>query len=627
LRADRPPTAWARFAPWALLGLVALLFVVDFAHDVHGRDAFSWMDPYQYYYFAADLVQGHRAFNQFEIPSIFPFAIAPFLLGGVSVPAGLWVNVFFLLVLCLAIHRLSRQLAIAVPSALVCAAVLASPLLIGLSRELYIEFALTAVCALVFAQWIDARRPTGLRHQALFGALFGLGVLLKTTFPLFFVAPFLVIALPLARSRQYARLGRELAAFVVPWVVVVGLTYLVFTRSFTYYLSLGNTSIPIMKLIGPQGASAASSLFYYISVLWRTVLFLLAPPLVLALVWPGSRRALLDRKAALLWAWLVGPLVLFSLEAVKEPRHIAPCVVPAVLLLFRGVSALKPGGARRAACAGVLAISLGQYLLVTHHALATPYFLDRPSRVEEILRTMQRADAGKDRYRDGNGQFNELWWLYTKNVALRGFEPNMALLLAWRFHPAVVYDLDLLREDGGRSRANRDARFEDLYFLTAFDLYNRRCLWRTYYRTLDADTVVSNADYVLVCGTRDDARDLQTRQYRSTGVVGTGSSRVQVWVTETPRTRSYRTIYARGFLRSGRTLAPEDRAAVYFDLAMNAILRRDLPEVDRILAEHPLEPGRRNIYWTGSDKMLEQTAAAGLKSYIAQRRPPPGPGA
>jgi hypothetical protein len=614
----------AGITPWIFLGLVIVLFVIDFAHDVHGRDALSWMDPYQYYYFAADLVEGHRGFNQFEIPSIFPFFIVPFLAGGVSVAAGLWVNVFFLLVLCFAVHRLCRQFEIAVPSALVCAAVLASPLLIGLSRELYIEFALTAVCALVFAQWIDARRPTHrVWHQVLFGALFGLGVLLKTTFPLFFVVPFLVVAVPMARSRQYARLGRELAAFVLPWGVAVGLTYVVFTRSFAYYLSAGNTSIPILKLVGPQKVLSASSLFYYVSVLWRTGLLLLALPLILALIWRGSRRALLDRKATLLWAWLVGPVALFSLAAVKEPRHVAPCVVPAMLLLFRGISSLQPVGVRRAACAGVLAIGLTQYLLVTHHAVDTPYFLDRPARVEEVLRTMQRADPGKDRYRDRGGQFNELWWMYTKNIALEGFEPNMALLFGWRLHPAVVCDLDLLREDRGRTGASRHDRFEDLYFLTVFDIYNRRCLWRTYNRTLDADTVLNNADYVLVSGKGNDAPNLEARGYRSAGVVGTGSSRVQVWAAETPRPRSYRSIYARSFLGSGRPLAPEDRAAIYFELAMNAILRRDLPEVDRILAEYPPEPGRearrRSIYWTGSDKQLEETAAAALKSYVAQR--------
>jgi hypothetical protein len=610
-----------RTAAWLLLGLLVVLFVIDFYADVRGRDAFSWMDPYQYYYFAADLVQGHRSFNQFEIPSIFPFFILPFLTAGVAIPAALWVNVFFLIVLCLALHRLCRQLEITVPSALVGAAVLASPVLIGLSRELYIEFALTAFTAGVFALWLDEQRQPSLRRGILLGAAFGLGVMMKMTFPIFFIGPFLLVAISLARSRRYARLGQEVAAFGAPLVVVIALAYLVFPRSFTYYFSLGNTRIPIMKLIGPGGIFSAASILYYVSNIWKTMLLLLTPFLALALAWKPSRARLTDRTAVFLWAWLAGPLVLLTLEPVKEPRHVAPCVVPAVMLIFRGISGTRPARARHAVAALVLAVSLTQYGLVTRHAMDAPYFLDRPSRVSEITEIMRQADPGRQRFLESDGWFNKLRWIYSKNVVLQGFEPNMALLFAWQFHPAVVYDLDLLKEDHRQSREVAYGRFEDLYFLSVFNLYNRRCLWRDYYHTLDADTVLANADFVLASRERGSARGAPPPGFRSVGAIGTGAAEVRVLEATTPRGRSYRSIYAREFLRSGHALAPQDSATVYSDLSMNALLRGDFPEVKRLLTEYPIERGRaagvRNIHWTGNDTQLKEMTGAAFRSYAA----------
>ncbi len=620
------------YGSWLLLGLLVAVYVVGFYYDVRLRDDFSWMDPDLYYKFAASLIGAFHGINQFNVPTIFPFFIVPFLLiGGVSIASALWVNIFFLIVLCLAVRRLCQQLEITVSSSLVIAAILSSPLLIGLSRELYIEFALTAITALVFSLWFDSHRQASRWRTVLFGAAFGLGFMMKTTFPLFFVGPFIVVAVSLVKARQYGQLFRELAAFCVPAVIVVALTYLVFQQSFEYYLNAANTTIPIMKLIGPGTVFSAPSLFYYISNIWKTMLFLLTPLLVLALVWRQSRSALTDRKAAVLWAWLAGPLLLLTLVETKEPRHVAPCVVPAVLLLFRGISAIRPAGARNAMSVVVLAVSITQYLLVTHHVVEAPYFLDRASRTSEILEVMKEADPkwkqfGKQ-FRGGNDYFIEFCWKRTKNIVLQGFEPNMALSLTWYFQPAVVFDLDLLKEDSRQFNDVAYSRFEDIYFFNAFSIYNRRCLCRNYYRTLDADTVLDNADYILVCLGTGDADGVQIPGFRSAGVVGTGATRVQVLVANTSSARSYRTIYAREFLRSGKTLAPPDVAAIYFDLAIDASLREDIHELNRLFTEFPLERAleddfpvdMRNIYFTKDGIRLRKIMVSALRSYAAQQ--------
>lgn len=533
----------------------------------------------------------------------------------------------FLIILCLAVHRLCRQLDINVPSPLVSAVILSSPLLIGLSRELYTEFALTAFTALAFALWFDSQERPSRWRMVLFGLVYGLGFMLKMTFPLFFIGPFIVLAVSLVKNRQYGLLGREFALFCVPVIVAVAVMCLVFKQSSAYYLDFGNTTVPIMKFIGPMGVFSVQSLFYYVSNIWKTMLFLLTPFLLLALVWSRCRVVVTDWKAAVLWAWLIGPLVLLTLVEVKEPRHVAPCVVPAVLLLFKGISAIRPARARYAMTVVVLTVGITQYFLVKEHAVDAPYYLDRTSGAKEITETMVKADPRLEPHQASSILTNELYqycWMRTKNIVLQGFDPNMALLLAWHFRPSVAYDLDQLKEQRRGSKDIAYDRFENLYFFTAFNLYNRRCLKRNYYHTLDANTVLTNADYLLICGGREDIGNNQVPGFHSAGTIITGGTTVQVLVANTPSVQSYRSIYAREFLSSNKTFPQEDYAAIYFDLTMDAFLRRDLPEVNRLLNEYPLERGldgdMRKIYWIGEDTQLKDIIVDALRSYIAQKK-------
>ena len=618
---------------WLFLGILVVAYLIDYNHDLRWRDSFSWMDPEQYYDFAADWMNG-LGFDQIIVPSIFPIFIVPFLsVGGVSVPSALWVNALFLIVLCLAVHRLCRQLDINVPSPVVSAVILSSPLLIGLSRELYIEFALTGFSALAFALWFDYQgRPTR-RRMVLFGLVYGLGFMLKMTFPVFFIGPFIVLAVSLVKNRHYSLLGKDFALFCVPVIIAVVVMCLVFKQSSVYYLDFGNTTVPIMKFIGPLGVLSTPSLFYYVSNIWKTMLFLLTPFLVLALLWSRPWAAVTNWKTVVLWAWLIGPLILLTLVEVKEPRHVAPCVVPAVLLLFKGISTIRSTCARYAMTIAVVTVSVTQYVLVKEHAVAAPYYLDRASGAKAITETMVKADPRLEPHQASSILTNELYqycWMRTKNIVLQGFDPNMALLLAWHFRPSAVYDLDQLKEERRGSKDFAYDRFENLYFFTAFNLYNRRCLKRNYYHTLDADTVLTNADYILISERRGDAGSSQASGFHSAGTIRTSGTAVQVLVANTPSVRSYRSIYAREFLSSGKTFPPEDYTAIYFDLTMDAFLRQDFPEVNKLLKEYPLERGldsdMRKIYWIKEDTQLKDIVVDSLHSYVAQQgkqREPP----
>jgi hypothetical protein len=80
---------------------------------------------------------------------------------------------------------------------------------------------------------------------------------------------------------------------------------------------------------------------------------------------------------ATLWFWLIGPLVLLVPQIVKEPRHVAPCIVPAILLMMLAIDSISQRAVRFSALVLLCGVSVLQYFLSTTGNFDTPYFLDR----------------------------------------------------------------------------------------------------------------------------------------------------------------------------------------------------------------------------------------------------------
>ena len=591
-------------------------YAVSFFADVRGRDAFIWMDPGQYFSFACDLLTGQRPVNGFELPSLFPFFVSIPLAIYPSPAAALSINLVAAFVLMGAVHGLCRAMDIRWPP-LVAACALSSPLLIGLSRELYVEFTLCAIVALQFVLWFRSDGFTRRRETIWFAILFAIGVLTKMTYPVYLAGPFLVDVLFFLKQRNIRGLVRCAAVFILPGLAALLVACLLFPGGLDYYRSLGNTLIPAMPLFGPRILSLGSVAYYPVQI-WKTLLFLLTPLLLLC---GGKFQG--DRRRLILWAWFLGPLAMGTLE-LKEPRYVAPCVIPAVLLIFAGISSARPP-MRRVLCALAFVLSLTQYELVTHHWKAVPYYLDRPSLAVDLLDVMIKADPGRDRFVDDSGRVNQLRWTYSRNIALTGFDSNRALLYAWQFNPAVTYDLDLFDQAPDRTHWETPGAFEDLYLLTVFGLYTRCCLWPRYYWTLDRATVVSNADFILAeRGSPEEwARRYPGHVFLKT--LSCGDEPVHVLRAVSLPRPSYRSLYAKEVLAQTNP-TDEDRAAIYYERSMNAILRGDFAAWEAIEKEFssPLNPTvpRRNIYWTGNYKRLQKMATQILEKRrgVVERR-------
>jgi len=590
------------------LGLAALVvaYAIDFHFDVRHRDVFSWMDPYQYYDFARGLLAGNEHIGSFEIPSIFPLMLIPALAIDASIPSALHTNLAFTALLAWAVFRLCREVGISSPAWLVVALVLSSPLLLGLSRTVYIEYGLSAVVALAFVFWLRFLRAPDFGSGLRFAITFAVGFLMKTTFPLFFVAP---LGAAIASHLHERRSGVSMAfvyATLTPIALVVLIHATVFTGAAGYYERLGNTFIPIMKLVGPPESFSWDSAHYYFAEMGRTGTALLTPFLLLAAVlgirrMSGMRMQSLGSPRTALWLWLLGPLVLLIAEPVKEPRHIAPCVVPAVLLIVIGIESCVRRSFRLPllAAAGILAIA--QFLWVTRGALETPYFLDHPLRWTEIRGAMVES-AVSPVYRATPPAVRPLHWSFNQNVVLAGFSANEALAITWQLFPGVVFDLSTFADPERMSPAVPYAQFEDLFLLSAFNTYNRRSGWRHYYESIPREDAIRNADFVLVNdvdgidpGSRFPDHTLVRSVPREIGSVHVLRSRLP--------TTPYRVIYAQRFLARSPMLTAEERRVVSADLLMAAVLGGYRDRAENLIRRDPDLQNAfgsvRNIYWIG----------------------------
>lgn len=609
------PWTWARaFAP-ATLATAAVLLVlgIDFYFDVRGRDFLSWLDPRMFFDFAVKVRHGQVVLDNLMVPTVFPYFVAPF---ASSFAGALWVNFLCFIGLAWGIHLLRRPLRISAPAWVVVAVVLLTPLAAGLSRTLFSECLLTATLTLTYAFWLGSQGFTRRGPTWAYAAALALALLSKTTAPVFVALPLALQALALLDDKKTRELGRFLAATAAAIAAAALLAWALLPYTRMYFQRLGNLSIWAMRLIGPGDSSTLVAYSYYPwqllrNGLWAVGLFLLVP--LYFLLVPRREQAAEERGAnlpqKLLWLWLVVPLIALSYVPQREPRHILPCVVPAVLLIFMGLSRITRTAARRVLTVAVVVVAVGQYLLLTHHRLLAPYFFDRPLGFEAIAAALlppATSSGGSAFGTPGPRTFELQHWEYATNIGLAGFDATEAFCLGWQLNPAVVYDLDRIPSQGPQSSLVAYKKFEDLFSYTHFSLYNRSLGWRRLYYTLDAQDVVANADYILLKGASEDAAGKRFPHHQLLRSVQTPGGRVLVLRNRLPTT-SYRELYARQFLRRLPAEAQLDQVeldTICYDLVKTRYLAHQPCEPAEILPMFPpgYKPGsgKREIYWVAT---------------------------
>ncbi len=621
-----------------LLAVVATLLAVDLVLDVQARDAFTWMDPSQYFGFATGVLDGTRAPREFGLPTVYPFLLLPALAIAPTIPAALVTELGWMALGMLALGLLRRQHGIRTPLWLLSLVVFGAPVIIGLSRSLYVELALTAWVALTYWLWRRALDSGATRDAIALGAAVAAGISLKIVFPVHLALPIAAGLVRTARGRTRPRRALEpdagdpdrppgsrrravllLGALAGGGAIAAGIAAALFPRALEYVLTVGNTAIPIMRLVGPHDVLSLDSITYYLRDVVRSQLLVLSPLVVVAVVvtW---RRARTDQRTLDLWLWALGPLLILIAQPVKEPRYVAPSIVPLALLIGLALDRVRGTVGVVASRAALAVIAVAQYVLVTGHVVEAPYFLDRPLRVEMVREALLRRAASDPRYAATPPEGLPTHWAMNQNVVLDGFRPNEAVAIMWQLRPAAIVDLACLDPADWPGIDAGYETFEDFFLLSWFNSYNRRTGWRRYVRTISRADAIALADVVIVRS--EDAHEVGSAYAHLVPVTRLetvpGES-IAVFAAPTPSATSYRALYAHRFVERHSSRPEPERNAIGRELAFVAVMRADRDAYARAMAEFPGAFGAvRNIYWLRVYEPLHRLLVPRLRAAMSR---------
>jgi hypothetical protein len=299
---------------------------------------------------------------KFKAPLISALAVPFYLAAGPSLEAALCVNLLALAILCAYLFLLGRE---AGGEACGLSAVLIAmtmPMLLGLSRRFLVEFPLAAAVAASAYHLLasdDLRKPA---HCRALGILLGLGLLLKSIFPFYLLAPALEA---LWRRRRDEDLGRSLRSILYPGLAIASTWYawnLVYVAGYVVRASFGD----IASHYGSRSIWSPGVVWGYWKLLIAdgpsTYHFLAAAGLGIFLASRGAWRRAWERPATrLCLLWLGFPLLVATFGVNKDIRFMTPCLPALAVLLAWGLEQTLP----RWALAVFFLVPIDQFALQT----------------------------------------------------------------------------------------------------------------------------------------------------------------------------------------------------------------------------------------------------------------------
>jgi 4-amino-4-deoxy-L-arabinose transferase-like glycosyltransferase len=156
-------------------------------------------------------------------PLVATLPIPIYLIVGRNPSGALLINLVFLLVTLAATYLLARSLADRTAGFVALCIVGTMPMIYGLSRIFLVECGLTAFVILALLILVSADMGSSWAPFVL-GAIFGLGLLMKISFPIYLVAPMIWVLIRDGRAK--IRRGR-IVTFLVPLLLIAGPWYAV----------------------------------------------------------------------------------------------------------------------------------------------------------------------------------------------------------------------------------------------------------------------------------------------------------------------------------------------------------------------------------------------------------------
>lgn len=255
------------------------------------------------------------------------------------------VNLVLIVVASWLLYRIGERVAGPWCGALAVAVLNTFPIVAGMSRQYLVEYGLmTIVIAWIYCllRWHDGSEAGA--SWAL-GLLFGLGMLMKVSFPLYVAAPTAVVLLEDVRARR--KLGVELVA---SWlrILAVGLPIaaLWYFRNWKQVFDFA-VSAGYGELGRPYGRGGSFSLAgigeYWLDIVNRGVAAYSSMLLIAVAAWcavgkrrRGERCGMAPADFRLLTAWWLVPAIALTLAVNREGRYTVPFLPAWALLLSAG---------------------------------------------------------------------------------------------------------------------------------------------------------------------------------------------------------------------------------------------------------------------------------------------------
>ena len=296
----------------------------------------------------------------FKAPLIAALPTGFYLLLGRHWHAAYLVNIVAMWALFAALYRIAKRWWSARAAVFAIAIAGTMPLLYGLARWYMVEYVLTALVAVAACVLIESDGLKRERHVVLFGAICGLGLLLKISFPLFILPLFVYIWVTSDRRGRPLLLAALPCLFLaLPWYAGH------FKATVANALDAGFGAPAAIQGTGPVfSISTITTYFSHVAengISWYFCFLAVA----LSLCAVVRRQPTKKTAAPLLLAWLL-PLVFFVFGGNKDVRYIAP-VLPAAALVLAGLldAALPRSGKGLAAASILLAFPMLQMFAIS----------------------------------------------------------------------------------------------------------------------------------------------------------------------------------------------------------------------------------------------------------------------
>lgn len=269
-----------------------------------------------------------------KAPLISVFPLPLYLLFGAGERTALWTNEFFFAAVLFLSYAVGKALYGERAGLGAAAAAALTPMLYGVSRVFLVECSLTA--AVLAGQWAILRaRPGGRRSAWELGLALGLGLLIKSLYPLYLLGPLWLRRKELAPHAKEALLvAAALAstwyAFNAPYVVGFGLS-----------AGFGG----IARDYGRASVFSPSVVAAFFSRVGREVFswpLLFSATAVGVLAWASRPE---DRprpdSAKFLAGWFFVPLAVFTFGVNKDLRYLSPILPAAAIALGAAAASLR----------------------------------------------------------------------------------------------------------------------------------------------------------------------------------------------------------------------------------------------------------------------------------------------